>query len=152
MTANHKPREETALFTALKQTLEGTAFMEVVHPEADATAAAAALRQASILVTAPQKQRLYLRLPEGLLHQLATIVYAEMEQLKPYSRQLLDDLLKELTNTLAGHYLASILAADAVFHLDVPQICTADNSTAPDIQVEAECGGFTVQATVEQAE
>ncbi|MBN2644276.1 MAG: chemotaxis protein CheX [Desulfuromonadaceae bacterium] len=118
------------LTETLEETLENMAFLSI-DPATAETAAEYSnpLKEVHLLVTAPVLMELRLRMAEELLFQVVETMYI-MDR-TDVTEQLINDLLSEILNTLAGRFMADILPTNQTFSLGLPEVME-DNSPSED--------------------
>ncbi len=123
--------------TAIVETLENMAFMEVLAAPAESLQPVA---EQTISVKQqllePVQGEFYLRMPRSLVGMIAEIIFTmAMEEM---SEHQLDDVATELLNTIAGRFLNDYLPADETYKLGLPVIETS-GTAEQDQQVETWC-------------
>lgn len=115
------PRLQRAMAQAVATTLENMAFMEARSLQAPHDCQGhAAVFCANLLVLDPIQGELVMFMPEALLKEIASNIYARPEG--ELSDKMLSDLMNELLNTIAGLFLGELLPQDQTFGLGLPTI------------------------------
>lgn len=113
----------------LEETLENMAFVSIEEctPEEAATLKQKMLG-ANLLITEPELLEMRLDVSEELLYQIAETMYTmDRDEL---SDQLVNDLLAEILNTLAGRFMTEILPPESNFSLSIPELASDEESTS----------------------
>ncbi|MDO3378092.1 chemotaxis protein CheX [Geoalkalibacter halelectricus] len=143
------PHIEQAMFEAVSTTLENMAFMDIqpLRVPHDCDGHARVFR-ASLLVKDPLQGELCLIMPEELLREIASGIYAAPPEELP--RRKLSDILTELLNTIAGLFLSRALPANQTFELGLPEItevnCREIEPTLLQWHFQADAGHFCLSA------
>ena len=107
--------------TAVSDTMENMAFIEAfpssTEPQAENEQD---LLWATLLVLKPIHHEFRLEMPKKLLSKIAATVY-ETDSDHPPSAQHIHDLLAELLNTIAGHFLRNTMP-ETSFKISTPQL------------------------------
>ncbi len=109
-----------AMIAAVSQTFENMAFTEAMeHYDQDFKIPAGELVWTSILIQDPVQGELRLAMPEAVLKSLtgAILGLAETE----INQLLMNDILFELLNTIAGLFMTKLLKEDQTFKLGLPE-------------------------------
>jgi len=124
-------REEwdLAMLTAVAETLENMAFMEVTVAPSDFDVSTAQNTWASILVLEPTQGEFRLILSQNLLLAIGTNMYGPATPLTPPQ---LTDLLAEIINTIVGRFMGQLFSLEP-FRLGIPQPASND---APPVKTE----------------
>lgn len=116
----HKPLYQ-AMITAVSQTLENMAFMEVMeHSDSAYEIPAEDLVWNSLLVNDPIQGEIRLALPESLLRQLTANIFAIDDD--EITQPQMDDILNELLNTIVGLFMTNLLADDQEYKMGLPEL------------------------------
>jgi hypothetical protein len=111
---------QVGMLNAVTETLENMAFMEVLAgSENSDTQLSRAVMSAGLLVNDPVQWEIKLHMPKTLLLKIAEAVYPMLQE--ETSDNLLNDLLAEILNTIAGLFLGEILPQDQTFTLGLPE-------------------------------
>lgn len=105
----------------MEETLENMAFISIEECSAEE---AAELDQpqlgVNLLITEPVLFEMHLNTSKELLYQLAENMYAmDREEL---DEQLINDLLAEILNTVAGLFMSAVLPPETKFALGLPEL------------------------------
>jgi len=105
----------------MEETLENMAFISLEEcSEEEVEELAQPQLGVNLLVTEPALFEMHLNASTELLYQLAENMYAmDREEL---DEQLINDLLAEILNTVAGLFMTAILPADTKFTLGLPEL------------------------------
>ncbi|MBW2185690.1 MAG: chemotaxis protein CheX [Deltaproteobacteria bacterium] len=115
--------------TVLEETLENMAFVSI---EECTLEEAVNLKQqmlgVNLLITEPELLEMRLDVSKELLYQIAETMYTmDRDEL---SDQLINDLLAEILNTLAGRFMTEILPPESDFSLSIPELADGEESTS----------------------
>jgi len=113
----------------LEETLENMAFVSIEECTSDE---ALNLKQqmlgVNLLITEPELLEMRLNVSKELLYQIAETMYTmDRDELND---QLINDLLAEILNTLAGRFMTEILPPDSDFALSIPELSDEEESTS----------------------
>jgi len=111
---------QAGMFNSVAETLENMAFMEVEHAAASPSSAEEGVG-VSLLIHDPVQWELTLSMPKQMIFDIASAVYAMPEE--ELSEELLQDILAEILNTVAGRFLSEILLPSETFTLGLPEPC-----------------------------
>ena len=115
----HKPLYP-AMLTAVSQTLENMAFMEVMeHFDRDYEIPAEDLVWNSLLINDPVQGEVKLAMPKSLLKKLTGNIFALDDD--EITQSQMDDILNELLNTIVGLFLTNLLADDQEYKMGLPE-------------------------------
>lgn len=149
MTSEIHPLLQQAMFEAVTTTLENMAFMpvELLTEPHDCRNHTQVFR-AGLLVKDPLQGELYLVMPEDLLREIASGIYAVATQ--EVSRPKLVDILNEMLNTIAGLFLTRVLPRHQPFELGLPVInevaCGEIEPMLLQWHFRVDCGHFCLSA------
>ena len=112
------------LTEVLDETFGSMAFLGVCEASAADCATAGSLREAQLLVTEPVLMELHLATSEALLRQMAETLYNfDADQIEDH---LINDLLAEILNTLAGRLMTALLPEQQTFALSLPELASEE--------------------------
>ena len=115
----HKPLYQ-AMLTAVSQTLENMAFMEVMeHFNQSYEIPAEDLVWNSLLINDPVQGEVKLAMPKSLLKKLTGNIFALDDD--EITQSQMDDILNELLNTIVGLFLTNLLADDQEYKMGLPE-------------------------------
>ena len=115
----HKPLYQ-AMLTAVSQTLENMAFMEVMeHFDQSYEIPAEDLVWNSLLINDPVQGEVKLAMPKSLLKKLTGNIFALDDD--EITQSQMDDILNELLNTIVGLFLTNLLADDQEYKMGLPE-------------------------------
>lgn len=106
------------IVTAVMETLENMAFMEVIQTD-QSEPESPDLLKASILVHDPFPGELRLVMPRELAATIAEALYSPTDESE--IDKLLLDVLAELLNTIAGRVMAEVVSHEDTFRLGLPE-------------------------------
>ena len=113
----------------LEETLENMAFVSVEEStEAEVSELKQEMVGANLLITEPELLEMRLDVSKELLYQIAETMYTmDRDELE---NQLINDLLAEILNTLAGRLMTEILPPETNFALSIPELADEEESTS----------------------
>lgn len=119
--------------TVLEETLENMAFVSI---EECSLEEAANLKQpmlgVNLLITEPELLEMRLDVSKELLYQIAETMYTmDRDEL---SDPLINDLLAEILNTLAGRFMTEILPPESDFSLSIPELAEEDEESSSEFK------------------
>ena len=114
---------QIGMFKAVAETLENMAFMEVEHTK-DPMPPTEETMGVSLLIHDPVQWELAMSMPRRMVLDIASAVYAMSEE--DISEELVQDLLAEILNTVAGRFLSEVLLPNETFTLGLPETCPVD--------------------------
>ena len=105
----------------LEETLENMAFVGIEEcTEAEAGELKQEMIGVNLLITEPELLEIRLDVSKELLYQIAETMYTiDRDELED---RLINDLLAEILNTLAGRFMSEILPAETNFALSIPEL------------------------------
>lgn len=112
-----------AVETAIRETLEGMAFATVIADfgeEEDSAAETSGGCWCRIHVLQPRSGGLALQLPRSLAATLTSTMYGLLDE-GELTSELLLDALRELANTFAGRFCASMCDDHSMFEVSLPE-------------------------------
>lgn len=111
--------------TALGETLESMAFVAIEEATVDeAENIKQPMLGSNLLILEPELLEMRLDVSRELLYQIGETMYTmEREEL---NEQLINDLLAEILNTLAGRFMTAIIPPEIDFTLSLPELADAD--------------------------
>lgn len=112
------------VLSAVAETLENMAFMEVVRDECPPSSLSVEVLSARLAIHEPTAGEVHLTMPHSLLAQVAEAAYALPAE--ALEEQILRDLLAELLNTIAGRFLTLLLPPEQSYRLGLPELEDAD--------------------------
>lgn len=120
---------EEKVMGVLEETLENMAFLSVEETDAQFVKEFEGERlNVSLLITKPTLFEMRLEMPHELLVQIVETVYTiDQDEI---TTQLIDDLLAEILNTLAGRFMTEILPTDQTFDLSLPEVTNEVDESA----------------------
>lgn len=112
---------QTKITEVMEETLENMAFISIEECSAEEVAELDQQQLGvNLLVTEPVLFEMHLNTSKELLYQLAENMYAmDRDEL---DNQLINDLLAEILNTVAGLFMSAILPPETKFALGLPEL------------------------------
>ena len=113
----------------LEETLENMAFVSIEECTLEeATNLKQPMLGVNLLITEPELLEIRLDVSKELLYQIAETMYTmDRDEL---SDQLINDLLAEILNTLAGRFMTVILPPESDFSLSIPELADDEESSS----------------------
>lgn len=141
-----------ALADAVMDTLENMAFTEVEPIDCENFVTRDDDCQWSeLLVHGPFQGELRIIMPRSLIRALSETMYGSMNQEK--EKEILDDAMGEILNTIAGRFMNEILSKYETFQLGLPEAgkgrCSKIASPTVERQFKTEEGEFTIMVSGE---
>ncbi|MCK5915413.1 MAG: chemotaxis protein CheX [Deltaproteobacteria bacterium] len=116
----HKPLYQ-AMISAVSQTLENMAFVEVMeHFDRSYEIATEELAWNSLLINDPVQGEIRLAMSKTMLKNLTGNIFALDED--EITQPQMDDILNELLNTIVGLFLTNLLADDQEYKMGLPEL------------------------------
>ena len=116
----HKPLYQ-AMISAVSQTLENMAFVEVMeHFDRSYEISAGELVWNSLLINDPVQGEIRLAMSKTMLKNLTGNIFALDED--EITQPQMDDILNELLNTIVGLFLTNLLADDQEYKMGLPEL------------------------------
>lgn len=142
----------SALSEAAMDTLENMAFMEVEPVNGEIFIARDNDYQWSeLLVHGPFQGELRIIMPRSLIRALSETMYGSIG--KENEKEILDDAMGEILNTIAGRFMNKLLSKYETFQLGLPEAgkgqCSKITSPSVEKQFKTEDGAFTVMVSGE---
>ncbi len=110
-----------AMMTAVSQTLENMAFMEVMeHFDPDYEIPAQETVWTSLLINDPVQGEIRLAMSGALLKKLSCNIFGIDEE--ELTESQMNDILNEIVNTVAGLFMTNLLPDDQQYKLGLPEI------------------------------
>jgi len=132
---------EQLLTDAVSETIETMAFLEVNKADSITPYDEHLVRlRVEILVNAPFPGEMRLVLPKSLAGLFAQNMYSLEEQ--DVTEEIVEDVLGEIINIIAGRLIADILPDDQTFQLGLPLI-------GPDAFLETEASSHAIEFSIE---
>jgi len=116
----HKPLYQ-AMITAVSQTLENMAFLEVMeHFDRSYESPVEDLAWNCLLINDPVQGEIRLAMSKTMLKNLTGNIFALDEE--EITQPQMDDILNELLNTIVGLFLTNLLADDQEYKMGLPEL------------------------------
>lgn len=127
--SEHNQFLEEKITYVLEEALENMAFISIEDSSKDGCDEIEGERlNVNLLITKPALLEMRLEMSRELLVQIVETMYTmDRDEITP---QLINDLLAEILNTLAGRFMTEILPADQTFSLNLPEITDVVDDTS----------------------
>ncbi|MEA3465480.1 MAG: chemotaxis protein CheX [Thermodesulfobacteriota bacterium] len=117
----------------LEETLENMAFVGIEEcSEIEASELKQEMMGVNLMITDPELLEMRLNTSKELLYQIAETMYTmDRDELE---EQLINDLLAELLNTLAGRFMSAIIPTETNFSLSIPELAEDEDESTSDLK------------------